>query len=78
MRDKRSVRFVCVHKAGRSQMGAAYLTHLAGDRVEVRWAGSAPAASVNPAVVAALAEDGIDISAEVPKVPIAEIAPAGG
>jgi arsenate reductase len=78
MRDKRSVLFVCVHNAGRSQMAAAYLTHLAGDRVEVRSAGSAPAASVNPAVVAALAEDGIDISAEVPKALIAEIAPAGG
>lgn len=66
--DKPSVIFVCVHNAGRSQMAAAYLTHLAGDRVEVRSAGSAPADTVNPAVVAALAEDGIDISAEVPKV----------
>ena len=46
-----SVLFVCVHNAGRSQMAAAYLTHLAGDRVEVRSAGSAPAATVNPAVV---------------------------
>jgi arsenate reductase len=66
--DKPSVLFVCVHNAGRSQMAAAYLTHLAGDRVEVRSAGSAPAASVNPAVVAALLEEGIDISAETPKV----------
>jgi protein-tyrosine-phosphatase len=49
-------------------MAAAYLTHLAGDRVEVRSAGSAPADTVNPAVVAALAEEGIDIPAEVPKV----------
>jgi arsenate reductase (thioredoxin) len=49
-------------------MAAAYLTHLAGDRIEVRSAGSAPADTVNPAVVAALAEEGIDISAEVPKV----------
>lgn len=65
---KPSVLFVCVHNAGRSQMAAAYLTHLAGDRVEVRSAGSAPADTVNPAVVAALAEEGIDISAEVPKV----------
>jgi len=65
---KPSVLFVCVHNAGRSQMAAAYLTHLAGDRVEVRSAGSAPADSVNPAVVAAMAEDGIDISAETPKV----------
>jgi arsenate reductase (thioredoxin) len=68
MSDKPSVLFVCVHNAGRSQMAAAYLTHLAGDRVEVRSAGSAPASSVNPSVVAALAEEGIDISAEVPKV----------
>jgi len=63
-----SVLFVCVHNAGRSQMGAAFLTHLAGDRVEVRSAGSAPADSVNPAVVEAMAEVGIDISAETPKV----------
>jgi arsenate reductase len=63
-----SVLFVCVHNAGRSQMAAAYLTHLAGDRVEVRSAGSAPADTVNPAVVEALAEEGIDISREVPKV----------
>jgi arsenate reductase (thioredoxin) len=65
---KPSVLFVCVHNAGRSQMAAAYLTHLAGDRVEVRSAGSAPADTVNPAVVAALAEEGIDVSTEVPKV----------
>ena len=68
MSDKPSVIFVCVHNAGRSQMAAAYLTHLAGDRVEVRSAGSAPADTVNPAVVAALAEEGIDISNETPKV----------
>lgn len=66
--DKPSVLFVCVHNAGRSQMAAAYLTHLAGDRVEVRSAGSAPADTVNPAVVLAMAEEGIDIAAEVPKV----------
>ena len=66
--DRPSVLFVCVHNAGRSQMAAAYLTFLAGDRVEVRSAGSAPAEAVNPAVVAALLEEGIDISAEVPKV----------
>jgi protein-tyrosine-phosphatase len=65
---KPSVLFVCVHNAGRSQMAAAYLTHLAGDRIEVRSAGSAPADQVNPAVVAAMAEEGIDISAETPKV----------
>ncbi|MGW6820268.1 arsenate reductase ArsC [Streptomyces sp. NPDC055005] len=65
---KPSVLFVCVHNAGRSQMAAAWLTHLAGDRVEVRSAGSAPAAVVNPAAVAAMAEAGIDISAQAPKV----------
>ncbi|KJY41877.1 phosphotyrosine protein phosphatase [Streptomyces sp. NRRL B-1568] len=63
-----SVLFVCVHNAGRSQMAAAFLTHLAGDRVEVRSAGSAPADTVNPAVVQAMDEVGIDISAETPKV----------
>jgi len=63
-----SVLFVCVHNAGRSQMGAAFLTHLAGDRVEVRSAGSAPAAEVNPAVVEAMEEVGIDVSAETPKI----------
>ncbi|MFB8024815.1 MULTISPECIES: arsenate reductase ArsC [unclassified Streptomyces] len=63
-----SVLFVCVHNAGRSQMAAAFLTHLAGQRVQVRSAGSAPADSVNPAVVEVMAEIGIDIAAEVPKV----------
>ncbi|MFY7934985.1 MAG: arsenate reductase ArsC [Candidatus Nanopelagicus sp.] len=66
--NKPSVLFVCVHNAGRSQMAAAFLTHLAGDKVEVRSAGSAPADSVNPAVVEALSEIGIDISNEIPKV----------
>ena len=68
MIPKKSVLFVCVHNAGRSQMAAAYLTHLAGDRVEVRSAGSAPADSVNAAVVEAMLEEGIDIRSEVPKV----------
>jgi protein-tyrosine-phosphatase len=68
MSDKPSVLFVCIHNAGRSQMAAAYLTHLAGDRVEVRSAGSAPSDTVNAAVVEALLEEGIDIRAEVPKV----------
>ena len=68
MSGKTSVLSVCVNNAGRSQMAAAYLSHLAGDRVEVRSAGSAPADTVNPAVVAAMAEEGIDISADVPKV----------
>nr|WSW70953.1 arsenate reductase ArsC [Streptomyces sp. NBC_00995] len=65
---KPSVLFVCVHNAGRSQMAAAWLTHLAGDRIEVRSAGSAPGARVNPAAVEAMAEAGIDISAETPKM----------
>ncbi|MGW0421271.1 arsenate reductase ArsC [Streptomyces sp. NPDC003015] len=63
-----SVLFVCVHNAGRSQMAAAFLTRFAGDRVQVRSAGSAPADAVNPAVVEAMKETGIDISAETPKV----------
>ncbi|WP_018545288.1 arsenate reductase ArsC [Streptomyces sp. LaPpAH-108] len=63
-----SVLFVCVHNAGRSQMAAAFLTHLAQGRIEVRSAGSAPADTVNPAVVQAMAETGIDISAEIPKI----------
>ncbi|MFD8690141.1 arsenate reductase ArsC [Streptomyces sp. NPDC059651] len=65
---KPSVLFVCVHNAGRSQMAAAWLTHLAGDRVEVRSAGSDPGNAVNPAAVEAMAEAGIDISAQTPKV----------
>ncbi|MFC7894131.1 arsenate reductase ArsC [Streptomyces sp. NPDC057381] len=68
MADKLSVLFVCVHNAGRSQMAAAWLTHLAGDRVEVRSAGSAPGAEVNPAAVEAMAEVGIDISRKTPKL----------
>ncbi|MFF1742305.1 arsenate reductase ArsC [Streptomyces mirabilis] len=68
MSDKPSVLFVCVHNAGRSQMAAAWLTHLAGDRVEVRSAGSNPGDNVNPAAVEAMREVGIDISAEVPKM----------
>ncbi|WP_330458722.1 arsenate reductase ArsC [Streptomyces sp. NBC_00820] len=66
--ERPSVLFVCVHNAGRSQMASAFLTHLAGDRVQVRSAGSAPADTVNPAVVEAMSEAGVDISAEVPKV----------
>ena len=65
---KPSVLFVCVHNAGRSQMGAAYMTHLSGGAVEVRSAGSAPADSINPAVREAMLEEGIDISAEKPKI----------
>ena len=66
--NKPSVLFVCVHNAGRSQMAAAFLTHLTLGKVEVRSAGSAPAESINPAVVEALKEVGIDISNEIPKV----------
>ncbi|WP_106400828.1 arsenate reductase ArsC [Actinocorallia populi] len=68
MSDKPSVLFVCVHNAGRSQMAAGFLSHLAGDKVEVRSAGSAPADSVNPAVVEAMAEVGIDITDQQPKI----------
>lgn len=63
-----SVLFVCVHNAGRSQMAAGLLAHLAGDRIEVRSAGTEPADRVNPAAVAAMAEIGIDIGAATPKV----------
>jgi arsenate reductase len=63
-----SVLFVCVHNAGRSQMAAGWLRHLAGDAVEVRSAGSIPGDQVNPAAVAAMAEVGIDISDQRPKV----------
>ena len=63
-----SVLFVCVHNAGRSQMAAGFLTHLAGDAVEVRSAGTAPADEVNSAVVEAMREVGVDLSAETPKV----------
>ncbi len=63
-----SVLFVCVHNAGRSQMAAGWLRHLAGDTVEVRSAGSAPADAINPAAVAAMAEAGIDITANTPKI----------
>jgi arsenate reductase len=68
MKGTPSVLFVCVHNAGRSQMAAALLTHLAGGGIEVRSAGTEPADQVNPAVVAAMAELGIDITAAVPKV----------
>jgi arsenate reductase (thioredoxin) len=63
-----SVLFVCVHNAGRSQMAAGWLRHLAGDAVEVRSAGSLPAEQVNPAAVAAMAEVGIDLTDQRPKV----------
>ncbi|MFE5735464.1 arsenate reductase ArsC [Streptomyces sp. NPDC056528] len=63
-----SVLFVCVHNAGRSQMAAGFLRHLAGDRVEVRSAGSVPGDQVNPAAVEAMSEVGVDISDQKPKV----------
>ena len=65
---KPSVLFVCVHNAGRSQMAAGYLRHLAAGRVEVRSAGSMPADQINPVAVEAMAEEGIDITAEQPKI----------
>lgn len=68
MPTKPSVLFVCVHNAGRSQMAAALLTHLAGDRIEVRSAGTEPAGQINPAAITAMAELGIDITTNTPKV----------
>jgi arsenate reductase len=65
---KPSVLFVCVHNAGRSQMAAGFLRHLAGDTVEVRSAGSAPADQVNPVAVEAMKEVGIDITDQIPKI----------
>ena len=66
--NKPTVLFVCVHNAGRSQMAAGYLRHLGEGRIEVLSAGSAPADSINPVAVAAMAEEGIDIASEQPKV----------
>ncbi|MFI0420053.1 arsenate reductase ArsC [Spongiactinospora sp. 9N601] len=63
-----SVLFVCVHNAGRSQMAAGWLSHLAGDRIEVRSAGSQPAAEINPVAVQAMREVGIDITGHQPKI----------
>lgn len=65
---KPSVLFVCVHNAGRSQMAAALLAHLAADRIEVRSAGTEPAEQINPTAVVAMAEIGIDITTATPKV----------
>ena len=68
MTDHRpAVLFLCVHNAGRSQMAAGWLRHLAGDRVEVYSGGSEPADQVNPAAVTAMAEVGIDIAGEQPQ-----------
>jgi protein-tyrosine-phosphatase len=71
--SRATVLFVCVHNAGRSQMAAGYLLHLGGGRIEVLSAGSRPADRVSPVAVAAMAEDGIDITAETPK-PLTESA----
>jgi arsenate reductase len=65
---KPTVLFVCVHNAGRSQMAAGYLQHLAGDRVEVLSAGSEPKDQINPVAVQAMAEEGIDIAGNTPKL----------
>jgi arsenate reductase len=65
--NKPSVLFLCVHNAGRSQMAAAWLRHLAGDRIDVYSGGSEPADRINPAAVAVMAEVGIDITHELPK-----------
>lgn len=68
MAEKPTVLFVCVHNAGRSQMAAGYLQSLAGDRIEVLSAGSAPKDQINPVAVAAMAEEGIDIASSAPKL----------
>jgi arsenate reductase len=68
MAERPTVLFVCVHNAGRSQMAAGWLRHLAGDRVEVLSAGSAPAGTINPVAVEAMAEVGIDIASQQPKL----------
>ena len=76
MSDVPEVLFVCVHNAGRSQMAAALLAARAGARVRVRSAGSTPANEINPAVVAAMAEVGLDLSGEFPKPLTGEAAEA--
>jgi arsenate reductase len=65
---KPTVLFVCIHNAGRSQMAAGYLRHLGEGRIDVLSAGSAPADTINPAVREAMLEEGIDLSAEKPKI----------
>ena len=68
MSEKKTILFVCVHNAGRSQMAAGFMRHLGGERVEVLSAGSAPKDSINPVAVAAMAELGIDIADQRPKI----------
>jgi arsenate reductase (thioredoxin) len=67
-REKPTVLFVCIHNAGRSQMAAAYLSRLSGDRITVLSAGSEPAAQINPVAVEAMAEEGIDLTGAVPRI----------
>lgn len=74
MTDKPRVLFVCVHNAGRSQMAAGLLRHLAGERIEIRSAGTEPADAVNPVAIAAMAEIGIDIAAATPAILTADAA----
>ena len=66
--SKPSVLFVCIHNAGRSQMAAAFLSHLSNGAIDVRSAGTEPADSVNPAVVEAMKEKGINLLGEIPQV----------
>jgi protein-tyrosine-phosphatase len=68
MSDKPTVLFVCVHNAGRSQMAAGFLRKLAGDRIEVLSAGSEPKDAINPIAIQAMAEEGIDIAGNTPKI----------
>lgn len=68
MSDKKTIMFVCVHNAGRSQMAAGFMRELGGDRVEVLSAGSAPKDSINPVAVEAMSELGIDIANQKPKI----------
>jgi arsenate reductase (thioredoxin) len=68
MTEKPTVLFVCVHNAGRSQIAAGYLRDLAGDRVEVLSAGSEPKDQINPVAIEAMAEEGIDIAGNTPKI----------
>jgi arsenate reductase len=68
MTDKPTVLFVCIHNAGRSQMAAGYMRALSGGAVEVRSGGSEPGDQINPTAIAAMAEEGIDISAGIPQL----------
>jgi arsenate reductase len=72
MSDKPTVLFVCIHNAGRSQMAAGYMRALSGGAVEVRSGGSEPGDQINPMAIAAMAEEGIDISQGIPQLMITE------